>query len=801
MRTLSLRVRIAVLFLALLALVQIVTLLLVNAASYDAARARISDELDVGERVFQRLMSQDAERLSQAARALAADFAFREAVSGGDAQTIVSALENLGSRVRAAATLYVDLHGTVVAGTFAPEARKGFGQFGELIADARRTGGAHQILLINDRAYQVVAVPVRAPVTIGWVLLCFPVDMARAQELQHLTGLDVSFVAGRAGEWRSLGSTLPPGEVAGLRDALSANGVPTRSWVVEREGGMRQGRALDIGIGTEGKVLAVLERPMEPALKYWRELRSLLLGLGAISLVLSAVFSVLIARGVTRPLDRLLECVRSIRSGNYELKVTAERDDEIGAVARGLDHMRLGIREREHRILTLAYQDTLTLLPNRARLNDELAAALGMAAANATPVSVVLLGLDRFRSVNDVLGHGAGDEVLAQLGARLRAVSQPGSCVARLGGDEFAILLPDTSAAAALLVARGIQQVLEQPFMHQDQPVDVRASIGIAAFPVHGGDPQTLLRNADIAMYAAKQSKAGIATFDPAIDDAQKDHLSLLGELRLAVERNELEVHYQPKVDLGSGHVGAAEALLRWRHPVRGRVPPGVFIPFAEQTGYVKVLTRWVLREVVRQCSEWQARGCEIQVAVNLSARDLMSEDLPDFIRGLLAEHDLPAYLLRLEVTESGFLDDPQRARQVLVRLAQAGHSISVDDYGTGYSSLTYLRQLPVDELKIDRSFIAGIAVEPNLAVIVRSTIEMGHGLGMKIVAEGVEDDDVRRRLMALGCDAIQGYLISPPLDAGAFERWLSGALPERAVPDISVASEPTATLAFGRAG
>lgn len=776
-RALSLRARIVLCFVSLLAVVQVATLVYINSANYDAARTRIGDELDIGERVFARLLSQDADRLSQAARTLAADFAFREAVATGDAPTLESALENLGERVHASGTLFVDRQGAVRASTL-PGAEAGFDGLQPLVAEARRAGEAHRIITIGGHVYQVVAVPVRAPVTVGWVVLCFPVDVVLARELRHLTGLDVSFLVAHPGGWRSVGSTLPASDVAALGEVVPASALSGRAWSATRADGMHLGRALDIGSGS--RVVAVLERPMEPALRYSRDLRNVLLGLGALSLLLSTVFSVFVARGITRPLDRLRDAVGAIRGGDYAVPVVAERDDEVGAVARGLDHMRVGIREREQRILTLAYEDSLTGLPNRVRFNDELGTALARAARDGTALSILVLGLDRFRNVNDTLGHAAGDDVLAQIGARLATLAGGGRCVARLGSDEFALLLPGADATAAVEVARAAQALLEQPVQCLSQPVDVRASMGIASFPAHGPDAQTLLRHADIAMHAAKQARSGVACFDPAIDDAQKDHLSLLGELSLAVERDELEVHYQPKVDLRSGHIGAAEALLRWRHPVRGRVPPGLFIPFAEQTGYVKVLTRWVLREVVRQTAAWMARGIEVQVAVNLSARDLMSEDLPDYVAQLLGEFGLPAQLLRLEVTESGFLDDPHTAQRVLEALAARGHRLSIDDYGTGYSSLTYLRRLPVDELKIDRSFVAGMAGDAHLATIVASTVEMGHGLGMKIVAEGVEDDDVRRRLTALGCDAIQGYLISPPLPALEFERWLAGALPLR---------------------
>lgn len=798
MRTLSLRNRIVVCFLTLLVLLQVATLGLVDGASYEATRARVGRELEVGERVFARLLAQDAERLGVAARSLAADFAFREAVATGDAPTLNSALENLGGRVKAAATLFMDLGGNVVASTPLEGTAAGTQSLRDLVSEARHGADAHRILAIGGVAFEVVAVPVRAPVTVGWVVLFFPVDAALAGELKRLTGLDVSFGLVGAAGWRALASTLQPADAARLGAALPGGGRAAGSFSTQRGDGEHQARVVTLGAVRDGTVVAVLERALEPALRYARDLRLLLLALGAASLVLAAGSSLLIARGITRPLDRLLSAVRAIRGGDYVQLVRAERDDEIGAVAAGLDHMREGIRAREARILTLAYEDTLTGLPNRVRLNDELSSELGRAAAGHVPCAVVVLGLDRFRTVNDTLGHAAGDAVLAQLGERLRGLVAADCFVARLGGDEFALVLPGSSAADAEIAARTVQQLLECPFAHHGQGIDVRASIGIAAFPLHGADAQTLLRNADVAMYAAKRSRSGIACFDPQIDDAKRDHLSLLGELRSAVEGSELEVHYQPKLELASAHIGAAEALLRWRHPTRGRIPPGLFIPFAEQTGYIRELTRWVLAEVVRQVAEWRGRGLSLQVAVNLSTRDLMDENLGAWIGELLLGHDVPAACLRLEITESGFLDDPARAGRVLAELAARGHPLSIDDYGTGYSSLSYLRELPVDELKIDRSLVAGLADTPALATIVRSTVELGHGLGMHVVAEGIEEEADRRCLAELGCDAIQGYLISPPLPAEAFERWIKGALPPRSAATAATLAAPDAPARHG---
>jgi diguanylate cyclase (GGDEF)-like protein len=401
------------------------------------------------------------------------------------------------------------------------------------------------------------------------------------------------------------------------------------------------------------------------------------------------------------------------------------------------------------------------------------------------------MDLDRFKYVNDSLGHGVGDHVLREVGSRLRLLQGEIECVARLGGDEFALLVRHSDVAAVIGVAHRIITALEVPIIYENQPVDVGTSIGIAMFPAHGEKSETLVRNADIAMYVAKRSKSGYALYDPQSDSSRQQHLSLLGELRRAIERGELRLYYQPKVALALSSVRAAEALIRWQHPTRGLVPPVEFIPFAEHTGYIKVLTRWVLEEAMRQCGEWRRAGLELQISVNISARDLMSRELPDSVAELLARYEVPAALLSLEITESGFMEDPMHARVILDRLAAIGVQLSIDDYGTGYSSLNYIMQLPVNELKIDRSFVMQMSDQASLATIVRSTIELGHSLGLKVVAEGVEDRASLGQLRELGCDSAQGYFISPPLPAEAFRSWLEGRLPQRsAAPEADTADQ-----------
>src|SRR6185503_1817905 len=351
--------------------------------------------------------------------------------------------------------------------------------------------------------------------------------------------------------------------------------------------------------------------------------------------------------------------------------------DEIGVLASSLNHMRGGIADRESRILKLAYEDPLTDLANRSRFSNELTRAIEDAASSQYRLSILMMDLDRFKYVNDTLGHGVGDHVLREVSLRLERTVTTAECIARLGGDEFAILLRCGSDANCSETARGIIAALEAPIVYEEQLLDVGTSIGIAHFPDHGRDAQTLVRNADIAMYAAKRNKTGYAIYDPHYDTSQQEHLSLLGELRRAVERDELRLYYQPKISLRSANISSVEALIRWEHPVRGLIPPAMFIPFAEHTGYIKLLTRWVLREAVRQCGEWLREDLRLAISVNISARDLMNRDLPGEVGALLAEYAVPPALLCLEITESGFMEDPANAQKVLDRLSELGVRLS----------------------------------------------------------------------------------------------------------------------------
>jgi diguanylate cyclase (GGDEF)-like protein len=420
--------------------------------------------------------------------------------------------------------------------------------------------------------------------------------------------------------------------------------------------------------------------------------------------------------------------------------------------------------------------DALTGLPNWVLMQDRLEQALGSASRTEGEIALLLIDLDRFKEINDSLGHSYGDKLLVQVGPRLRSVLRDMDTVGRLGGDEFAVLLPAVDGVAeAEAVAERLRQALHQPFDVDGVILDVEASIGIVLSPWHGTDSEELLRNADIAMYAAKELKGGAVVFQPEVHATSPVRLSVLGDLRRALDTDdELFLNYQPKITLDGERVEGLEALLRWQHPTQGLIPPGDFIPVAEGTGIILRLTERVLNLALAQQRCWLDAGTAVPVAVNLSTRCLLDAGLPRMVERLLGEHGVPARLLRLEVTESAVMGDAARCMDVLQRLHDLGVHLSIDDFGTGYSSMAYLRRLPVDELKIDRSFVLGMTTTAQDLVLVRTAIDLGHNLGLTVVAEGVEGAEHVSALRDLGCDIAQGFHYARPMAAEAMTELLA---------------------------
>ena len=455
------------------------------------------------------------------------------------------------------------------------------------------------------------------------------------------------------------------------------------------------------------------------------------------------------------------------------------------------DHCAIAI---EHAALyrdmqVLAQTDSLTGLPNRSVLRERLRQALEGTRDHRTSLALLVLDLDRFKDVNDTLGHYLGDRLLVQIAGRLREVVDPADTVARLGGDEFAALLPDADIARAEVVARRIRAAVELPYVIEGESLILGVSVGIALAPEHGTDAATLFQHADVAMYVAKRGSLGQALYAPAHDRRDPARIALVADLRQAIQEGALTLHYQPKVAIPTGRVCGVEALIRWSHPSYGLLPPTRLIPLAEQTGLIMPLTTWVLEAALRQCHVWHEAGVAVEVAINISLSTLRDPDLCATVERLLRRYAVPPKRLCLELTESVIMADLVGTQTVLARLAALGVRLAVDDFGTGYSSLAYLSRLPVQELKIDRSFVQRLATETHDRTIVASTIGLGHSLGLQVVTEGIEDAETWALLTELGCDVGQGYYISRPLPAAEMEAWLRAAqaaadYPDRSAPD-----------------
>ncbi|HEV3485649.1 MAG TPA: EAL domain-containing protein, partial [Vicinamibacterales bacterium] len=437
--------------------------------------------------------------------------------------------------------------------------------------------------------------------------------------------------------------------------------------------------------------------------------------------------------------------------------------------SRLVQRLRAEVSDKEYQ----ATHDVLTGLANRTLFRNRVAQAIASRQPGAV-CAVMLLDLDRFKEVNDTLGHHIGDSLLQQVGQRLVEVMPHADVISRLGGDEFAILVTAPDVTSAMRDAQTTRDALEQPFQLPDLELYVGASVGVALAPSHGDSPQVLLQRADVAMYAAKTEHTGCELYAPERDSHSHERLALVGELRSALAAGSLTVHYQPKVALADRKVVGFEALVRWHHPERGFIPPDDFIPIAERTGLIRPLTEYVLGEALAQCREWRAVNPDAHVAVNLSAAVVLNMDLARDLRRLLDAAHLPSSALTLEITESTIMSDPDRAIAVLETLASMGVRLSIDDFGTGYSSLSHLKRLPVTELKIDKSFVMNMEVDENDAVIVQSLIELGRNLGLHVVAEGVESQQIWNDLVTMGCDYAQGFFSSRPMSADQLVRWLN---------------------------
>ncbi len=580
----------------------------------------------------------------------------------------------------------------------------------------------------------------------------------------------------RAGPDRSLLAHPAPGEasVAGITTAHAVtdepelNELPPRPLLMLSLASRTMIAVVVPLLGAHAAGIAVLWRLSDIS----TEVIALFALIGLISAALGGTFAYFAGTRVAASVGRIVEALQKVEDGDYRSRVDVDTPDEFGQLAHRVNCLVTVAGAREKRLIESALVDPLTGLHNRVLLTDRIRSTIAASQRSQATFAIMVLDLDRFKIVNDTLGHGVGDRLLKEVAKRLKRVVRDYDTVARIGGDEFVLLLvgaPDV----ALEIADRILSSMAKPLRAHEQLIDIGVSIGIAMYPEHGLDDATLMRHADAAMYRAKRRRSGYSMFDGDTTEIQSSMLSMLSELRAALNLGQFELEYQPQLSLKSGMITGLEGLVRWNHPTRGRIAPNDFIPFAEQTGFMRELTQWVVAEGARFASKLMSSGMDLRLSVNVAAPDIERPEFYATIVNALAQTKLHPARLCLEITESGVVSETETALQNLEKVAALGVGLSVDDFGTGYATLAQLQRLPVHELKIDRSFIIGLHANKGNESIVRSTIDLAKQLGLSVVAEGVETVRELRALAALGCDEVQGYYLAKPMPEREVMPWV----------------------------
>jgi len=754
----SLHWRIFTLVGALLAIVEGASLFVLRERMAEDAERVTRERLEAGRALVTDQLAQRHGVLATHTSTLAKDFGVLEAFHLGG-KDLARMLERRRQEVGASFALAVDPRGKVRAST-SPSFKAG------TVVELPDAGSPPTTLVVDGAVLELHAAPLLAPQRIGTILLGYPLEPL-AQAYGRATALDATLVLRDADGVRALASTFDAPRRAALDLALRKTGASTKELAFAEAAWL--GAEVPLGAASATSASILLQRSRVSALAEYDQSWRWMLEVFAAALGLALLGAWALARRIVEPIRLLVEQTTAIEAGAYTEPITARPGDEIGELVESFNHMQHAIAERERSIRHHFLHDPLTDLPNRSRLETEIGHAVVAPGPGMQRLGVMVVGLNRFREINDTLGHEAGDQLLRLVADRIRSRMAPDDVVARIGGDEFGILVHDPAAREIQQRLERVAAAFDEPFALKGLTLNAGASVGLAIHPDHGRDAPTLLRHADRALWSAKQKRARYAVFDGTADRYSLLRLGLLAELRAAIEHGDLVLHYQPKLDLARDEVVGAEALVRWQHPVYGLIPPSEFIPMVESTGNISLVTTWALREARRQAVEWR-NGTKLRLAVNVSAHDLRNAEFIEQVETLAGSAD--SELLGFEITESAVVEDVAKAVSTFNRFRELGIKLAIDDYGTGYSSMAQLKRLPVDELKIDQSFVTGVERNADDRIIVRSTIELGHNMGLKVVGEGVETRGALELLQSDGCDMVQGYFLSRPLTAPAFAAW-----------------------------
>lgn len=730
----SFRSKLLLLTLVPLAAAQVVTLLAVMQTVEEDVDARARDSLTIGGKVVAEFLAARSDQLKTSVDVLAADFGLKQAAATRDAETTRSVLENHSQRVGADMAAYLDIDGQFVAHTSDAD---------EHAWDTLIPQAAQSIVTLGDNVYHTFSVPLNAPVQIGWVVLCFRISETMLDGLHELTGLDVGL---------KLSGSPEPNTV---NVATADNG----DWLTLHVPFIDRSTSVNI----------VLRRSLQEAMLPYTQARQGLIAFGLLLLTFVAIATAYLSGNAARPLRDLTDAAKRMISGNYDTAVKVSSDDEFGELASSFNAMRTAIAEREEHISHQALHDPVTGLPNRRKITHMLEQLIADADGTICILSVRLL---RMTAISSTLGHRASDEVITLAAKHLQVNLNDGELLGHVGTNEFILIIPDGDLPTALACADRIESILGTGVTLGRVNITLQTETGISVSPEHGTDAAELLRNAAIARSEAEARRERVRVYEAGREDYYVQQLKIVNDLRSALQQDQVFLNFQPKISLPGGTFCGAEALVRWEHPELGLLSPDSFIPAAEEAGTIVHLTRYVLSRAIRQCRNWLDDGINTGVSVNLSARDLQDEYLPYFVLQELKEHRISAGKLTLEITENSVMQNVNHAITVLECLRDIGVRISIDDFGTGHSSLAQLKNIPLHELKIDKSFIMNLTENEQDAAIVRTTIELAHSMRLDVVAEGVEDENTLRRLSDAGCEQVQGFFFSKPVSAKRLTNW-----------------------------
>jgi diguanylate cyclase len=771
----SLHARLGLFSLALFLAVQIPTLVVAYRGNSDVAAERLSADLDHGTRTFRRVLDERGAQLALATRVLASDFAFRKALALGEPATIQSVLENHSARLRADFGVVLSPTRSVVAST--GTATQASSQLLASVApESEESTGRSFILPLDHRLLQIAVVPVLAPDPVGWTAFGWELDQRAANDLKQLVDLEISFLSVTDGNKMTVSaSTLPAALHEAVRQQFAVGALATNQ--------MRQMRTVDLGGEAYASTAFALDDRQPPravviahqsvakATAPFKRLTDLLTTLSIVGLAACVLGSSMLSGAIARPIRSLTAMTEAMRAGDDGAHVSGKLTGELQGLADSFNRLVDTLRKRDAEVLQLAYFDSLTGLSNRVGFVKAAPARLNVAGSDLF-AAVAMIEIASSTQINSVLGHEVGDEVIRAVADKLRQALPESDLIARFGSDHFAVLLIKASEKRLESTLKHLLMQFDVPLHVVKQAIDVRMHVGWAKLRDDGIDLATVMRRADVALNVARVRQLPVIRFNHAMEADTHTHFALLSDLKLAVLQNQLELHYQPKLSVRGDAVGL-EALVRWNHPQRGLIMPDAFIGIAEQTGAVREVTRYVVTETVHQLLRWSQDGLKLPIAVNISARDLQDDSFPSFVAEKLTESGLDASLLRFEITERALLDNVDAAALTLRALQYIGIRVSLDDYGTGYATLTHISQLPVSEIKIDRSFVTHLTNDSRNFAIVLSTVQMGHRLGMTVVAEGVETMAELDAVRECGCDEVQGFYFSRPMAASEVQPWL----------------------------